>query len=143
MKIKIFALTILAVAVMLMPTAVALADTTIYEGTVNYTNAEPVQIVYKACSAGTYDAGTKAWTVSAIGAQSVTLTMTAQNNGTTGYTVLSAVSPATSSDGTITASWNVASKYIAAGASYDFVLTVTSTTATIPQSGTFTTRFSR
>lgn len=147
MKIKIIALTILAIIGMLMPTGVALADTTIYNGTAKYVNEEPIVISFVECSAGTYDAATKTWNVSVIGAGTVTLTLQAKNNssgtGSATYTVKSGVTPAASTDGTITAAWNTTAKNIAAGETYNFILTIRSTAATIPQNVDFGMTFTR
>lgn len=147
MRIRLFALTILAIAVMLMPTTVALADTTIYQGTAKYVNEEPITISFIECSAGNYDPATNTWNVSVIGAGTVTLTLQAKNNssgtGSATYTVKSGVTPATSTDGTITAAWNTTAKNIAAGETYNFILTIRSTAATVPQPVDFGMTFTR
>ena len=147
MRIRLFALTLLAITVMLMPTTIALADTTIYQGTAKYVNEEPVTISVIEYSAGTYVLETKTWNVSVIGAGTVTLKFQAKNNssgpGSKAYLVKSGVTPTESTDKTITATWNHTQASIAAGETYDFVLTIQSTAATAPQNVDFGIVFTR
>ena len=144
MKAKILILS-LALLITLLPASGAIAATPIYEGSVQYTNQEPVQVTYKTCSTGdsTFNTTTHTWAPTVIGAGTCTLTMTAANTGSTGYTVNVNITPGSSTDGTITAAWNTESRYLAAGTDYDFVLTVISTAATTPQVVSLTFGFSR
>jgi len=118
----ITALLALVLMVTVVPSNV-LADTTILSGTGTLTVTEQIAFAYTGTD-GTYDPVTNAWTVSNIGAGTKQFKITATNNGV-GTTITALVNPVASVDGKVTAVWNSATKYIAAGASYEFILTVT------------------
>jgi len=71
----------------------------------------------------------------------------AKNNssgpGSTTYLVKSGVTPTESVDGTITTQWNTTARNIPAGETYDFILTIKSTAATVPQNVDFGIVFTR
>jgi hypothetical protein len=126
MKTKALILTILAVAVMMIPTAGVLAATEFWQGAATVTITDPVAIT---CTGGdgSYNDTDHTWAVSIIGGGTKTLKLTATNTSTAGYTVYPIVQPAASSDGKVTATWsNAAGKYIAAGTAWEYTLTVTS-----------------
>ena len=127
MKFKVLILTILAIMAMLIPTAAAFAvPAEFWTGTAAVTVSDPVTITNTGGD-GTYDAVTHSWTVSIVGGGTKTLKMTATNSSTSAYTVFPIVSPAASSDGKVTATWSQSGgKYIAAGATWEYILTVTS-----------------
>jgi hypothetical protein len=124
---KYLILTILAITAIMLPTTGAMAATEFWTGTAAVEITDPVSI---SCSGGdgNWDALKKEWAVSIVGGGTKTLKMTATNSSTTAYTVIPSVSPPSSTDGKVTAVWSQATgKYIAAGATWEYTLTVTST----------------
>jgi hypothetical protein len=140
---KYVILTILAIMAIMLPTTGALAATEFWTGTAAVTVSDPVAISNTGGD-GTYDAGTHAWAVSIVGGGTKTLKMTATNSSTPGYTGIPSVSPAASPDGKVTAVWSQATgKYIAAGATWEYTLTVTSTADAALGTYNFTLSFSK
>lgn len=141
MKFKVLILTILAIAVLLIPTA-AFAATEFWQGTAAVTVTDPVSITNTGGD-GTYDAVTHAWAVSITGGGTKILKMTATNGSTAAYTVNAIVSPASSPDGLVTAVWSPSAKYIAGGGSQEYTLTVTSAAGAPVGSYNFNLAFSK
>jgi hypothetical protein len=137
----IMALLMVALLVAIFPIN-ALAAETFWNGAANITVTEPITIANTGGD-GTYDDATHTWAVSIVGGGTKTLKMTATNNSASAYTVNAIVSPAASGDGKVTAAWNSPSRYIAAGTSYEFILTVHSSTDAVIQAYSFAMSFTR
>jgi hypothetical protein len=126
MKFRVLTILAAIALIVLIPISGVFADTTVLlSGTAAVTNQEPITFTLVGGD-GSYDPATHAWAVSTVGGGVLHLTLKATNTSlTNGYTVNALVAPVGDPVAGITATWNTASKYIAVGASYDFILTAT------------------
>ena len=139
---KVLILTILAIMAILIPTVGVFAADVFWSGSAAVTVSDSVAI---SCTGGdgSFDAGTRIWTVDIVGGGSKILKLTANNGSTAAYTVLAMVSPSASSDGLVTATWVPASAWIAGGGSHEYILTVTSAPSAALGTYTFALQFAK
>jgi len=129
----------MAMIISLVPVSGVLASTSILSGGAAVTVSEPI-VITLVSGPGEYTNGQ--WTVATKSGSTVKLVLKATNNGDIGYQVSAAVAPV----GTVTnvtASWSPATKWIAAGESYDFTLTVAVAAVATPGTANFTFEFTR
>jgi len=132
----------MAMIISLVPVAGVMAEgITILNGGVNLTVSEPI-VITLVSGDGVYDPEAKTWTVATKSGSTVKLVLKAKNNGDIGYQVSADVTPAEGVTN-VTASWSPPTKWIAAGADYDFTLTVAVAAVATPGTANFTFKFTR